>query len=244
MNTNLTKMTFAATLAAMSMARRRPDDNCCRVYAGQNFWGTDQDYCLEEGRQAAFGIDVWRNNGSVKCGKNVDAQICPGGFEVEQSVDGQRLLGYRCMSRSVRYEHGTKVGAGEDIGYVQVQNEDSSIILSLHPWVAKGAAYESLDREDKADILWNKITEDSTTQPAVPRSEFFKVDTDAMYDEFGDEFDCRLKSIHSQGNVGKAEWRNLGGHGYTGIFQGADTGFVRLSTAAPVIRPEDRDSDE
>lgn len=190
-------MTFAATLAAMSMARRRPEDNCCRVYAGQNFWGPDQDYCLEEGRQAAFGIDVWRNNGSVKCGKNVDAQICPGGFEVEQSVDGQRLLGYRCMSNSVRYEHGTKVGAGEDIGYVQVENEDSSIILSLHPWVAKGAAYESLDREDKADILWNKITEDSTTQPAVPRSEFFKVDTDAMYDEFGDEFDCRLKSIHS-----------------------------------------------
>jgi len=65
-----------------------------------------------------------------------------------------------------------------------------------------------------------------------------------MYDEFGDEFDCRLKSIHSQGNVGKAEWRNLGGHSYTGIFQGADTGIVRLSSAMPVTRPEDRESDE
>jgi len=73
----------------------------------------------------------------------------------------------------------------------------------------------------------------------VPRSEFFKVNTNDMYDEFGDEFDCRLKSIHSQGNVGKAEWKNLGGHSYTGIFLGADTGFVRLSSAFPVLRPED-----
>jgi len=55
------------------------------------------------------------------------------------------------------------VSAGENIGHVKVENETSSIILSLHPWVAKGAAYESLDREEKAQILWNKITEDNTT---------------------------------------------------------------------------------
>jgi len=64
----------------------------------------------------------------------------------------------------------------------------------------------------------------------VPFGEFFKIDSDSIYDEFGDEMDCRLKTAHSQGNVGKAEWKDLGGHGYTGIFQGADTGFVRLST--------------
>ena len=98
----------------------------------------------------------------MKCGKNVDAQICPGSFE-ETSIDGQRKLGFRCTSDSVRYEHGTKVSAGENIGHVKVENETSSIILSLHPWVAKGAAYESLDREEKAQILWNKITEDNTT---------------------------------------------------------------------------------
>ena len=63
---------------------------------------------------------MWRN-GSVKCGKNVDAQICPSGFE-EASVDGQRQLGYRCISDSVRYEHGSKVSAGENIGYVEVEN--------------------------------------------------------------------------------------------------------------------------
>ena len=167
MNNNLTKMmTYAASMAAMSMARRQPRDNCCTVYAGQNFMSLKEDYCLEEGsRQAAHQIDLWRDvwrNGSVKCGKNVDAQICPGGFE-EASVDGQRQLGYRCISDSVRYEHGSKISAGENIGNVEVENEVSSLILSLHPWVAKGAAYESLDREEKAYILWNKITEDNTT---------------------------------------------------------------------------------
>lgn len=110
--------------------------------------------------------------------------------------------------------------------------------------MAKGPAYENLDREEKADILWDKITEDYTTQAFVPMEEFFKIDTDAVYDEFGDEFDCRLKTVHSQGNVGKAEWRDLGGHEYTGIFKGADTGFVRLSTSRSVLKPEDKDSDD
>ena len=50
--------------------------------------------------------------------------------------------------------------------------------------------------------------------------------------------------MHPQGNVAKAEWRNLGGHDYTGIFQGADTGFVRLSTQRPVIPPEERETDD
>jgi len=50
--------------------------------------------------------------------------------------------------------------------------------------------------------------------------------------------------VHPQGNVARAEWRNLGGHDYTGVFQGADTAFVRLSTQRPVITPEERDADD
>ena len=95
-----------------------------------------------------------------------------------------------------------------------------------------------LDREDKADILWDKIKEDSTTQEAVPFDAFFTMELDAVYDEIGDEFDCREKVVHSQGNIGKAIWFDLGGHDYTGIFQGADTGYVRLSTQIPVTAPE------
>jgi len=101
----------------------------------------------------------------------------------------------------------------------------------------------SLDRDEKEYILWNKITEDESTNQNI-NLEFFDIDLAGVFDEFGDEFDCRLKTVHQQGNVGKAEWIDFGGHEYTGIFQGADTGFVRLSTQGPVILPEERESDE
>ena len=30
-------------------------------------------------------------------------------------------------------------------------------------------------------------------------------------------------------------WKSVGDHPYTGMFKGGDTGFVRFSTAAPVL---------
>ena len=42
---------------------------------------------------------------------------------------------------------------------------------------------------------------------------------------------CRKKIIHSVGVVGRVEWRDLGGHPYTGVFKGARHGIVRLSHA-------------
>ena len=41
----------------------------------------------------------------------------------------------------------------------------------------------------------------------------------------------RYKYIHTVGTVGRVEWRDRGGHPYTGIFAGASSGFVRLSLA-------------
>merc|ERR1712215_37840 len=41
----------------------------------------------------------------------------------------------------------------------------------------------------------------------------------------------RKKYIHSIGTVGQVEWRNLGDHPYTGIFEGATQGIVRFSLA-------------
>lgn len=52
--------------------------------------------------------------------------------------------------------------------------------------------------------------------------------------------ECRKKSIHSRGNVGMAEWVSVGDHGYTGVFEGGDTGFVRLSSVNSVdLNPDD-----
>ena len=55
-----------------------------------------------------------------------------------------------------------------------------------------------------------------------------------MFDEWGDENDCRKKTAHANGSVAKAVWENVPGHTYTGMFKGADTGFVRLATVNPV----------
>lgn len=41
----------------------------------------------------------------------------------------------------------------------------------------------------------------------------------------------RKKYIHTVGTVGQVEWRNLGDHPYTGIFEGAAQGIVRMSLA-------------
>ena len=67
---------------------KMPDDNCCIVWAGTNFGSHKKSFCLpqgaDEGRQLAQEIsgfrDVWKD-GSIKCGKNVDAEVCMDGFE-------------------------------------------------------------------------------------------------------------------------------------------------------------------
>ena len=137
--------------------------------------------------------------GSIKCGKKVDATICPeGGYELGP-VAGQRELKYTCDSAK-----GIKVGANQEVCHLDVETQaQPSIILSRHFWVAKGEHYLSLDREDKADILWDKITEDRSIGSLSDLSVFFTNDMNEPFDEIGDEMDCREKLIHMQGNVAK-----------------------------------------
>ena len=58
------------------------------------------------------------------------------------------------------------------MGYLPVEKRGSSIILSLHPWEAKGKQYLSLDREEKDQILWSKIIADRTVNPHVSHAFF------------------------------------------------------------------------
>jgi hypothetical protein len=102
----------------------------------------------------------------------------------------------------------------------------------------KGDAYIKLSRQEKSDKIWAKVTENSKSGSWHFTGTLF-VGQNEVFDTEGDEFDCgwtgcRNKTIHSVGNVGKIEWVNLGGHNYTGIFRGADAGYVRMSSAAPV----------
>ena len=135
-----------------------------------------------------------------------------GGF-VESSVDGQQDLMYTCKSNSEEPNEGIYVGANQgNVAWVD------AIILNRHPWVTKGPYYLDLDREEKADIIWDKIISDDTIGQATPTEQFFTTNLKTVLDEWGDEFDCRDKTVHAQGNVAKARWVNLGGHNYTGMF--------------------------
>jgi hypothetical protein len=58
----------------------------------------------------------------------------------------------------------------------------------------------------------------------------FDTKSDAMPSNFLGEI--RTKYIHSVGVVGKCKFESAGGHPFTGIFEGADFGLCRLSSAA------------
>ena len=70
-------------------------DTCCTVYSMADFMGRQQEFCFDEAnqknRQNAFRInvdgDLNGKIGSIKCGKKVDATICPQGHELG-FVDG------------------------------------------------------------------------------------------------------------------------------------------------------------
>lgn len=136
-------------------------------------------------------------------------------------------------------ERGVIVSALQELKDCDLFGAGHSVILELHPWDTKSASYLSLDRSSKSSILWDKITMDDTMAPPTNTAEeLMKIDVASVFDEWGDELDCRLKTIHSQGNVAKAEFLSNGDHPFTGMFTGADTGFVRLSTVLPVVPPE------
>lgn len=94
----------------------------------------------------------------IKCGKHVDATICPNGHQYGD-VEGMREKGYSCKSDSLFVqEKGIKVSGSQHLSKVDLFSENSSVILSLHPWNTKGAAYLGLDRDEKSEIIWDKIT--------------------------------------------------------------------------------------
>ena len=100
-----------------------------------------------------------------------------------------------------------------------------------------GDAYIALSRHEKADKIWAKVTENTSSGKWHLAGVLF-VGQNEVFDTPGDELacywnGCRNKTIHAIGDVAKVEWADKGSHPYTGIFKGGDTGFVRLSIAAP-----------
>jgi len=102
-------------------------------------------------------------------------------------------------------------------------------------------AYLALSAKEKADRLWSNCLDDSTSAPWFSSlDQGVKLVTEPMCpvfrtpgDELADQGDgtTRAKVIHTVGAVGRVEWRDLGGHNYSGVFKGAQHGLVRLSLA-------------
>merc|ERR1719228_1602409 len=103
--------------------------------------------------------------------------------------------------------------------------------------------YLSLSAAEKSEIIFANCLEDTTSADWFSVLELPGIFIESMCPTLrapGDElpyedglifYGWRNKYIHTVGTVGQVEWRNLGDHPYTGIFEGATQGIVRFSLA-------------
>merc|ERR1712130_1091692 len=105
-------------------------------------------------------------------------------------------------------------------------------------WQCNGPDYIALPAVTKLDQIWENCAADQTSAPWLSMLEIGEIMFEDMCPTFNTEGDqlllgwlgnVRQKYIHTVGTVGKVEWVDLGGHPYTGIFQGASHGIARLS---------------
>jgi len=103
--------------------------------------------------------------------------------------------------------------------------------------------YLALPASKKQQMIWDNCLEDTSEAPWFSKKELvglFSEDMCPVFRTVGDMLPWeegyfsdgwRYKYIHTVGAVGKVEWKNLGGHDYTGVFEGNSHGIVRFSLA-------------
>ena len=99
----------------------------------------------------------------------------------------------------------------------------------------------TLSAAEKNEIIFGNCLENTTPADWIPALEMVGLFLESMCPTIraqGDELPMetiithhvdRRKYIHTVGTVAQVEWQNLGGHPYTGLFEGASQGIVRLS---------------
>ena len=86
--------------------------------------------------------------------------------------------------------------------------------------------------KDKHSDLWSKISADKTPSKFPSPYGILLISMEKSFDTASDVMPSgRAKFIHSVGATCKVKFVHKGGK-YTGIFQGADHGLIRLSSAA------------
>jgi len=107
-------------------------------------------------------------------------------------------------------------------------------------WQCSGPEYLALPAATKIQYLWDNCVADTSSQDWLSMLQVGEIMFEDMCPTFNTEGDqmplgwtgnVRQKYIHTVGAVGRVEWVDLGGHPFTGIFQGASQGITRLSLA-------------
>ena len=99
--------------------------------------------------------------------------------------------------------------------------------------------YIASSAKDKSDSMWKAITADTTSDDwySAQMATLFTESEAPTFDTPGDEmpkgslYGYRAKLIHTVGAIAKVNFTSNNNHSYTGIFEGADFGYARLSTA-------------
>lgn len=99
-----------------------------------------------------------------------------------------------------------------------------------------GSTYESQTRKQKLNQLWSEITRDTTPgnfPEGIKLAGIFVESMNPTFTHVGDTLpDGRVKYIHSVGVVAKVAFTpEAGQNAYSGVFEGADSGLLRLSVA-------------
>jgi len=104
-------------------------------------------------------------------------------------------------------------------------------------WQSKKA----VDKWTGEGSVWEALTDNNVSSPwpsAFSAAQLFVEDMDTTFDFAQDDmprqyfnFSIRSKLIHSVGTVAKCTWKSVGDHPYTGLFKGADYGYIRHSAA-------------
>lgn len=103
------------------------------------------------------------------------------------------------------------------------------------------ATYLAKSRSDKQAQIMTEVLKNSTPQPwynSVQLAGIFTESMDPTMHQVGDQmppgavFGTRSKLIHTEGAIATVKLTSTGNHPFTGLWQGADTGVVRMSAAA------------
>jgi hypothetical protein len=120
---------------------------------------------------------------------------------------------------------------------------------AYEPQEYHGRDYQQQNASAKLSQLWSAVTADTTSNPwpsALEEVELFFESMNLTFSYDWDQFMpneikvwpyktgyTRTKLAHAQGSVAMVEWVSNGLHNYTGLFQGARSGLIRLSLGGP-----------